>query len=321
MPCGRGWPSGRNRRPGRPGASRAQFVGPARGQRPISGPPARAYSGRSASSPSRPPRSGPSHLNGSGEQPVCAERRRRPARSRRRTSSVAEPLRRRGAAGEEGGHDVPVVRLDQDAAPWPHRRPQRLQDGEVVLLAAVAERSEDVQRAVEAALGERLAQVMPQVPEARGRDAAAPALGFVEERLRLVHAQHHRAPLGQWARDTPLSAGRVEDARPLAQAEQSASKKPRHHSSMGRPWQLSAVAPVPSSAARMAARRRGPGLPHRATMPAFSGRTAGRARMAHRFRVAITRSSGADKAGPKKGLFYALRRPATRPGRSSPPGS
>src|SRR5439155_711201 len=73
---------------------------------------------------------------------------------------------------------------------------------------------------VEAALVQRLAQVVAPVAEALRRDVPAAPLGFRQELRRLVDSDDVRPALGQRPREAPVPAGRVEHTPAWGQAEE-----------------------------------------------------------------------------------------------------
>jgi hypothetical protein len=113
-----------------------------------------------------------------------------------------------------------VIRLHEDEAARAHGRAQGLENREVVLLASVTQGGEDVQRAVEPALGQALAQVLAHVAQPRPGKPAALALGVLDQRFGLVHAHDDRPALRERTREPAVAAGCVQDAAAFLEAQE-----------------------------------------------------------------------------------------------------
>jgi hypothetical protein len=97
---------------------------------------------------------------------------------------------------------------------------QGIENGEIILLGPIAQGGEDVDRAIETFLGQRLPEVVSNVAQPRRRKAPPLSLGVVEECLRLVDAQHDCAAFGQRAREASIATGSVEDTPSFLKAEE-----------------------------------------------------------------------------------------------------
>ena len=102
--------------------------------------------------------------------------------------------------------------LDDERAARAQDAPELRERLAVAVLAAVAERREEVQDAVEARVGERKLAVVGLDP-ARPLAVAGSAACFLEEHRRAVGADDVEAGAGERDRVAPVAAGAIEDVR------------------------------------------------------------------------------------------------------------
>ena len=128
------------------------------------------------------------------------------------SSSRPSPISRQSLSVQTLDQAVAVIELDHELAARAQHAPDRGQHLDVLLVAEVAERGEEVEGGVEARLGERQLAVVRARQLRPARAACAPA-GLVEQRLRPVDADRAEARAGQRERVAAEAAGHVEHVR------------------------------------------------------------------------------------------------------------